>query len=107
MKTIRLLSLALLTLILFSCSSNDNNLSQNSIVGVWKPIKSVDICPDEQPTSRDYSICQQKYRVIFYENGNWEETEYEDYNGCTLDDIINATWSVSNGKLYYNGKTNI
>lgn len=103
MKKIKLFCGILIGLMIFSsCSSDDDNSTNStSIVGIWKPIKEVDVCSTGNEDIYTYDSCEQTDRVTFESNGNVNETSYY-LNGnsdCVLDYTENGTWEINNGNL--------
>lgn len=93
-------------MILSSCSSNDNPNSETdndsmSIIGTWKPLKRVTICSTGSEESEDFDSCVQTGRLIYEENGNFNEDTYSlnNSNECNLIHQENGTWKIENDKL--------
>ena len=71
MKIVKLSSLIVLTILAFSCSSNEeDSLSSNSIVGTWKPIAEVGVCSTGKEDVSVYTSCEQESRYIFKLHNN-------------------------------------
>ena len=92
----------LLALMVFSsCSSNDDsNSSSNSIVGIWKPVKEVEVCSTGSEQVYDYSSCEQNGRTTFSENGTFNITEF-DLNNGNCEEYYNSsgTWELNGDNL--------
>lgn len=101
MKKIKLFLVTLIGLfILSSCSSDDSNSNSNQdqIIGVWKPIKALEVTPSGTYTY-NYSSCEQQSRYTFSTNGNFDFFDYNDNSGtCSVDDVgfISGTWERIN-----------
>jgi hypothetical protein len=67
MKCIKLIVLILL---LASCSNSDDpNSAPTSIIGIWKPVKGVEVCSTGSKEIFQYSTCHQQSRYTFKEDG--------------------------------------
>ncbi|AOW20729.1 lipocalin-like domain-containing protein [Urechidicola croceus] len=111
MKKMKLFCGILIGLMIFSsCSSDDDsNSDSTSIVGIWKPIKEVDVCSTGSEETYDFSICEQKSRVTFSSNETLNITDFDDNTGDCLEDYNeNGTWSLTGDNLSVtlNGETN-
>ncbi|ARV15362.1 lipocalin family protein [Polaribacter sp. SA4-12] len=103
MKKVKLFSLVLLSIITFSCSSNDEDVFSN-IEGTWKPVKQADTCPNGDNDIGESGTCELLNRITFESEGIFTETAYERYKGnCEFDYTKNSTWDISNDKLIING----
>jgi len=69
-------------LILSACSKDDNNSNSNQdpIIGVWKPVKEVDVNFDGTEDVYNITTCHQKSRYVFSENGEVSIVMFGDYN---------------------------
>ena len=86
-------------LILSSCSNNDDSNS-NSIIGVWKPVKEVDVCSTGSEQSSDYSACHQQSRYTFNADGSLTIVDYQLENGdCIITYNENGVWQLNNDNL--------
>jgi len=106
------LLIALTSFCLISCSSeNDKNLNgklnTNHIVGIWKPIKFVEVYQNgNSKTVETYSRCLENNRIIFTENGGYDREDYsEQGNGNCQEkkessNIISGTWEKLDGNLF-------
>ena len=75
MKNLKVLIGILITLLVFStCSKDDNDKelepSVNLLIGTWKPLKEVDVCSTGSESISEYSLCEQKSRLIFTSHSN-------------------------------------
>ena len=80
MKTQSIIVLTLIAFILLSCSGSDSdeeNLNSSSIVGVWKPYLSTYVCSSGDDDNYIFSICEQKSRYEFSENGALSYLEFD------------------------------
>ena len=100
MKNIKLFSAILISaLILSSCSNNDDSNS-TSIVGIWKPIAEVDVCSTGSEQVYDYSSCEQNGRTTFSSNGTLNITEFDDNTGDCIEDYNeNGAWTLNGDNL--------
>jgi hypothetical protein len=98
MKKMKLFCGILISLVIFSSCSSDDDL--NSIVGTWKGIKEVDVCSTGSEDIFDFDSCEQTGRLTFSKNGTLNVTQYELINGsCELSDTLTGTWVIDNGNL--------
>ena len=102
MKKMKLFCGILISLVIFSsCSSDDDsNSNLNPIVGTWKGIKEVDVCSTGSEDISNFDSCQQTGRLTFSENGTLNFTQYELINGnCELAVTDTGTWVIDNSNL--------
>lgn len=98
-KTQLILLIFISTLILSSCSSDDDSNSI-SIVGIWKPIAEVDVCSTGSEETYNYSTCEQLSRTTFSSNGTLNISEFDDNTGDCIEDYnVNGTWVLNGGNL--------
>jgi len=67
------------------CSESDENSAdlKNSIIGIWKPVKRVEVCSTGNEEVYVGSVCEQKTRTEFTQNGTWTSIIWREYNsGC-------------------------
>lgn len=103
MKTRNLTFIFLLTSLFFlaSCSNNDDsdsNLESNLLIGIWKPIKAVDVCSSGSQEVYNYSLCEQNGRLTINAGGSFSESSYYEYSStnCTEEFSYNGTWKIAN-----------
>jgi len=107
MKKLNLIFGILITLLVFStCSKDDNDKelepSVNLLIGTWKPLKEVDVCSTGSESISEYSLCEQKSRLIFTSHSNpdlesdgtYKYIIFYDDTECSSDDEENGTWSL-------------
>jgi len=75
MKKLNLIFGILITLLVFStCSKDDNDKelepSVNLLIGTWKPLKEVYVCSTGSESISEYSLCEQKSRLTFTLHSN-------------------------------------
>ena len=102
MKKMKLFCGILISLVIFSsCSSDDDsNSNLNPIVGTWKGIKEVDVCSTGSEDISNFDSCRQTGRLTFSENGTLNFTQYELINGnCELAVTDTGTWIIDNSNL--------
>jgi len=84
-----------------SCSSEEhkNNASTKIIVGVWRPIKVVEVYLDgSSHTVETYEGCGINNRWFFYDDGGYDKEEFlKDYEGnCNQDsesfNMVKGSW---------------
>ncbi len=81
MKSLNLLIGILIGVLIFTaCSDDDSDSSSNQdlIIGVWKPIKSVDVSSSGNEDVYSYNSCEQKSRYTFLKNGEWSFVDYHE-----------------------------
>jgi hypothetical protein len=113
MKKLNLLLSTIFILSISSCSSDENE-SQNLIVGIWKQVKSVEVCSTGNETINDLAIgCNKNSSFSFNENGEFNLKTYYDYyvdeNGveqintnCEKFIVSNGTWNLKENELTIN-----
>lgn len=111
MKKMKLFCGILIGLMIFSsCSSDDdNNSDSTSIVGIWKPIKEVDVCSTGNEETYDFSTCEQMTRITFSSNGAFIDTEFDNDSGDCLEYFNETgTWTLNGNNLSItlDGETN-
>ncbi len=75
-------------------------MDNNSIIGVWKLIATVDVCVDGTESVRTFNSCEQKGRITFFENGSVRNIGYSDHNGdCEMRYDQNGDWTMGNNSL--------
>ncbi len=93
------LSIVLLSI---GCSSDDDNQTiTDPIVGIWQPIKVVEVCSESPDYIYDYTICEQNGRLTINSDGNFSESSFVSLAGlsCTEDFTQNGAWIIDNGNL--------
>ena len=101
-EKIKLLCRILIGLMIFpSCSSNDDSNSNiTSIIGIWKPVKEVDVCSTGNKETISFTTCAQMTRVTFYLDGDYNETQFRNIDGdCTEFRNEDGTWSLTGDNL--------
>ena len=101
MKEMKLFCGILIGLMIFSSCSNDDdsNSDSTSIVGIWKPIKEVDICSTGNENTSDFSTCLQRSRLTFNSDGTLNNMEYSEDTGECLENFANGTWTLTGENL--------
>lgn len=118
MKKFDCICLMVVMLIAVSCTNDDaDHLTQDVIIGTWKPIKEAVFADDGTPEVFDKTPCEQTSRFIFETNGNFTYTEFEDEEGggCVPDEsfILDGTWvKLGTGRYefsftYFNSSTQL
>ena len=104
MKRIKLFCFILIGLMISSsCSSDDNlnndnpNLETASIVGLWKPMFNVSVCSTGSEVVSELNDCQQTSRATFYEDGTFNNIEFNTF--CEEYYNKNGTWTITEGNL--------
>ena len=103
MKTQNLIYVIFLScLFLFaSCSSNDDggtNTESNLFIGIWKPIKDVDVCSTGSEDIYSYPVCEQNGKLTINADGNFDGSNYYDFSNttCELEFSYSGTWQITN-----------
>ncbi len=101
MKNSKLLFLITILIIgIYSCSNDDEIeiISNDMIVGIWKPSVEIYFMPNGTQISQDFNDCVKTNTLNFKGNGNFESTTYDqDANGNCVEtsdhsQIIEARW---------------
>ncbi|MCF6351293.1 MAG: hypothetical protein L3J23_09760 [Flavobacteriaceae bacterium] len=95
-------------MILSSCSSDDDDNSPGSIIGVWKPLKETYVCSGNEEVT-DSNSCEQTSRLTFLEDGTLTALEKDDDNesGNCESFNLSATWALIDGDLTSDGNLTI
>ncbi len=99
-----------------SCSNDDaDNLTQDVIIGTWKPVKEVGFASDGTPETFENTACEQTSRYTLASDGSFTYSEFHDETGggCVPDEsyIIDGIWSsIATGQYqfdfnYFNANT--
>jgi len=73
----KLLLLVLIKILLFSSCTDENDKEiLDPLIGVWKPIKGVEVYSDDSISEFSYNSCSQKSEFIFFEDGSLDFIEY-------------------------------
>ena len=107
------LFLATIFILLISSCSSDENESQNSIAGIWKQVKSVEVCSTGAETTSIITGCNKSSTFTFNKNGEFNSKAYYDYyidgNGteqvntnCEKSFDSNGTWNLTGNELTLN-----
>jgi len=85
--------------IFISCSNDDessNTTEENiSIVGVWNYIQRVNTCSNGDKEVFVFSDCFQMSTLTFSNNGNYENSEYQNESGeCEPTDFDSGEWEL-------------
>lgn len=117
MKKLNLLLAVLIGLSTLSCSSDDENtMSQDVVIGIWKPIKVVEVYKVANDVTYEASSCYQKSRITFASDGSYNQQIFsENKSGNCAEsnssNFISGTWSKTSDNQYtfkiieYNDKT--
>lgn len=87
----KLLILFLVGITTFSCSSDNEETTQDPIIGTWTLFSR---------NNQEVNDCQKKSTVSFTENGNYNNTGYyldNTNNNCIADYNENGGWENNNG----------
>ncbi|WP_055437735.1 lipocalin family protein [Lacinutrix algicola] len=87
----------------------DCNSQEETIVGIWKPIKVVNVCSSGFEEVYDVSTCGQLSRLTFLSNGVYSTSEYSDDTGNCIEYLnANGTWGLNGTNLtvVIDGETN-
>lgn len=105
MKNLKKLSLVFtigISVLFMGCSSEDDSDEVvEPFVGVWKPLKEVEVCSETPSYTYNYSSCEQKGRLTINANGTFSQSSfYEFYDEqCTQDVTETGEWNISDGNL--------
>ena len=101
MKKTKLIIVAILSLIVTSCSNddngNDNGNNDPSIIGTWKTTKEVFVDSEGIMTTNNRDDCEQMGRTVFSSDGNFSDSGY--YSNCTVDWENNGNWEIISGNI--------
>ncbi len=106
MKKLNLLIGLLIGFTILSCSSDDeNNINQDILIGIWKPIKFVEIYQDAGEVTNEASNCYQQSRISFSSNNSFNQQLVEKNNSgdCVednSDNYISGTWEKISDNKY-------
>lgn len=93
MKKIMSLLAVIILIFSFGCSNdNDDNPKQDLIIGVWKPVKAVEVYKDGSENIDIPNECAIKSRYTFKADGSFFETIY-DYYGKNCKEIVGGFYS--------------
>jgi len=97
MKKLNLLLTILIGLTILSCSSDEENETQDTIIGIWSPIRYVEVYTDAGEVEDEHPTCYQQSRITFLSNGLLDQQLFkENNNGDCLEDnsdnFISGTW---------------
>ncbi len=90
----------LLAILIVSCSesseSDENSLNNTtSIIGIWKPIKFIDVCSTGSEEVYVFTICEQQSRIEFTEYDTVNSTWYGNDSNCESDGPSNGVGSYT------------
>ncbi len=106
MKKLNLLFGIIIGIIILSCSSeNDNNTNQNTIIGEWQQIKTIEVYFDGTEISEDLTQCEQQGRLTLNSNGILTSLRYyeDDENNCFEDNtFVSGTWENDQSTYNFN-----
>lgn len=106
MKNLNLILVILIGLSILSCSSDDENkISQDLIIGIWKPVKFVEVFRDAGEIVEESSSCYQQGRISFYSNGEYSHRFFVENSSreCienNSDNLVGGTWEKKEGYGY-------
>jgi len=87
--------LLILALIMSACSTSDSpNLDQ--IIGVWKPIRDVEVYKSGTEEIDLPSVCELKNRFTFNEDGTFYQTDFPESDDSNCEENV--------GNLYLSGQ---
>ena len=91
-----ILLLSVFACTLTSCSNDDDNSSQDSIIGTWKFLEAF-----EDGMLLPLDACEDEETLIFATNGDFSGLNY-DYDGttCQLAETITGTWANEGSGSY-------
>ena len=98
MKKLYLIFTILIGLSVLSCSSEDENkISQDLIIGKWKPRKFIEVFSDAGEIKQELSDCYQQGEISFYSNSDFSRQYYYDYVngecvGTNESNRVSGTW---------------
>lgn len=102
MKNLNLFIGIFISILFLTSCSKDKDSDNDSLVGTWKPIREVDVCSTGSEDIYEYSVCQQKSRYVFKNDGTLTINEYDDENSsgnCIEDYSLIGTWILNENKL--------
>jgi len=81
----------------------DKVATNNTIVGVWKPIMEIKVCIEGQRHIEHFTECEQKSRFTFHSDNTYASEEWKSKSPnskeCALDDTISGVWSKDKDQL--------
>lgn len=93
-KTLLLLTAFVFTFSLTSCSSDDDNSSQDPFVGTWKYFTYF-----EDGVEYPLDDCESQDTFVISSNGTFQITRHDEFGGeCQIDIQVSGTWeNLGNG----------
>ena len=92
MKKLLILSITLFSL--FSCSSDDENIEKDPLIGTWYFFSE---------NGKEVDDCNKKSTAIISEKGDFTATNYgnqDNPNACVIENINNGTWVSKKNNKY-------
>lgn len=85
-------------LLICACSNSDdpNEVTQDPIIGIWKPVREVVVFNDGHEESEAFTVCELKNRITFQGDGRFFMTDYPDSNDPNCEELV--------GNLYLSGE---
>ena len=105
MKKLNLLLGILIGLSILSCSSDDDENSQDTLIGIWKPIKFVELYQNAGEVTYEDLGCYEQSRFTFSSNSSFNQQLFEENNNgdCiedNSDNFISGTWEKISDNQY-------
>lgn len=99
----KFLTTTMICLMFMACSSDspsDENDSTNATIeGVWKPIKAIYTGSGGMSTTENFSDCEQTGRTTFSSNGDFAQTGYYPVTTCELEFDNTGNWQIINENI--------
>jgi Lipocalin-like domain len=99
MKKLNLLLTIFIGLTILSCSSDNdnNNTEQDILIGIWKPVKFVEVFSNAGEVIYEHSSCYQQSRITFSSDNILNQQLFDENNSgdCfedNSDNFISGTW---------------
>ena len=89
------LIIALLFVTFYTCSSSDDDTSQDLFIGIWKITKDVDVEFNGTENIYNYTPCEQQSRYTFSADGEVTYIEYDDNQNGDCEERVNSFEHIS------------
>lgn len=97
-----LLSILLVALSFNSCTSDDDNVTPDKIIGKWR-LSQIFVQVDQESIDYMPTECEKKSTIEFFDNGTYKQNDFEFNdlsNTCEAFETVNGTWENLGNSLY-------